>query len=335
MIVANQNLRADDYLRAFASILGGISIALGCSVIIGWYGHHAALVRVFEGLAVMQPDTAVAFVLCGAAILAGQHGSRKLMAVLGVTAGLFGLMTIIEHVFGFDLRINQLLAGHRAGELASDLTQMALFTGICFSLAGIALVIGRHAERSRPRAALMGILGAVVFGVGTVAFSGYLTGLTGAYAWAKFSGMALHTALGLMILGTGIVARGWLVATEATTASPRWLPLLVGAAGLTATIILWQAFHASEQLKIEQVVRNEAINVHNHIASSVNTRLFEVLRAATHWQRRNIESLHETRRETTLLVQMIRGLRASAGSIPTIASVGGAKEENKTSSARI
>lgn len=310
MIEANQNIRADDYLRAFASVAAGFCILLGCSVIIGWYGQNTALVRVFEGVTAMQPNTAVAFVLCGAAILAGQRGGRRFMAVLGATAGVFGLLTAIEHMLAFDLRINQLLAERRAGELASDLTQMAPFSGISFSLAGGALVIGCDAERSRLRAASMGFLGAAIFGVGTIAFSAYLTGLTGAYAWRSFNGMALHTALGFMILGAGIVASGWVAAIEATTDSARWLPLLVGATGLMATIILWQAFHASEQLKIEQVVRNEAINVHNQIASNVNSTLFEVLRGASRWQRLHLESENETESEAMLLIQAIRGLRA-------------------------
>ena len=71
--------------------------------------------------------------------------------------------------------------------------------------------------------------------------------------------------------------------------SARWLPLLIGAASLTATAVLWRAILASEELKFQQIVRKEAINVHNRIATHLNATMFEFLRSATRWERFQVE----------------------------------------------
>jgi signal transduction histidine kinase/sensor domain CHASE-containing protein len=91
---------------------------------------------------------------------------------------------------------------------------------------------------------------------------------------------------------------------------PLWLSLLIGAGGLTATLFLWQSFVASEEVKTEQIVRNETINVHNQIATQLNAIMFEFLRSATRWERFDLASAEKMQSETELLIQWLRGIHA-------------------------
>jgi hypothetical protein len=76
------------------------------------------------------------------------------------------------------------------------------------------------AERVRDGAALLGLslqsgsrfrhlysalMGSIVVAMGTAALVGYAAGMPGAYRWGHFNSMALHTALGFILLGGGVV----------------------------------------------------------------------------------------------------------------------------------
>jgi PAS domain S-box-containing protein len=297
-------------LRGCVFGAGLFTIALGISVIAGWYFHIAALLQVFDGLIAMQPNTAIGFVFCGTALVVADLDARRIGLFFGVGAGLLGVITVLENAWAFDLHVNQLLVGGLAGGLEPYITRMAPATAVCFFLAGIAFMAAATPAHSRIRAPLMGLLGVIVVAIGTVGFAGYLTGLTGTYASGGVDGMAVHTALGFIVLGGGIVCLGWIAATSREIPSPRWLPLLIGAGSLTATVVLWQAIFASEELKFEQIVRNETINVHNRIASHLNASMFEFLRSATRWERFNLVSAENAQNETEQLIQGPRGIHA-------------------------
>ncbi|MDR3404754.1 MAG: hypothetical protein P4L99_19780 [Chthoniobacter sp.] len=54
--------------RLAAFVTSAAVIALGLVVLIGWYAHYAPLVQIVPGLAAMQYNTALCFVLCGLAL---------------------------------------------------------------------------------------------------------------------------------------------------------------------------------------------------------------------------------------------------------------------------
>jgi len=84
------------------------------------------------------------------------------------------------------------------------------------------------AERSWLEPPMMGLLGSIFIGIGAVALLGYLIGISGTYAWGEFGGMALHTALGFMVLGVGIIALAWVAGTTEEMNSPRGFRCLSG-----------------------------------------------------------------------------------------------------------
>jgi hypothetical protein len=85
--------------RFITKLTGGLAGALGLLVIAGWHTHNLTLIQVLPGLAAMQFNTALGFVLSGMALV-GAIGSRvRLPFACGAIVALVGLLTQIEDIF--------------------------------------------------------------------------------------------------------------------------------------------------------------------------------------------------------------------------------------------
>ncbi|MGE5216147.1 MAG: hypothetical protein ACM3SP_03980, partial [Chloroflexota bacterium] len=307
-----QNRAAIPHLKYCILASATLSGALGLFGLAAWLTGNTMLVKILAGAIALQPNTAIGFLLCGAALFAARRGMRRVELLFGIGVELLGLVTISEYLFNLDLRINEALLGLIGGGASTDLAPMAPSTAIGFLLAGTAFAIAWDGQSTPARRASVGSLGAIVLGIGAVACVGYLTDLSATYAWDRLNGMALLTALGFVVVGGGLVAIARRRGNGVPNASPRWLPLFVGVSCLTATLVLWQAFLASDNAKIRQLIRDQEINVHNRITSNINSVMFELIRSATRWERYNLESPERIQDEAALLLQWLRGLHAIA-----------------------
>src|SRR5207302_5392894 len=113
--------------------------------------------------------------------------------------------------------------------------RMAPNTAVCFVLAAAALLLEGGRARAGRRSPIVGLLGSVVVSLGAVAISGYLFGVK-TYGWGSFLPMAPQTASGFALLGIGIMAAAWGEGRSEAIATPRWLPIPVGVAAVTATL---------------------------------------------------------------------------------------------------
>jgi signal transduction histidine kinase len=84
----------------------------------------------------------------------------------------------------------------------------------------------------------------LVFGLGVVAITGYLTQLETAYGWGNLTRMALHTCVGFVFLAIGFLALTWRDDITNETMVPSWLPVPIAIGGLTVTICFWQAIQS-------------------------------------------------------------------------------------------
>ena len=118
----------------------------------------------------------------------------------------------------------------------------------------------------------MTLLGGVVVGLGTVALSGYVTGVIRAYVWGQFTRMAIHTAFGFCVLGGGVVALAWDAGRDDRAAATRRLPILVGLAAATATLCVWQALVVEESAQLDLIRHLETVNTHLPLTSLTRTQ---------------------------------------------------------------
>jgi serine/threonine protein kinase len=96
------------------------------------------------------------------------------------------------------------------------------------------------------------ILGLLTFGLSAVAFSGYFTGLETTYGWGNLTRMAVHTSVGFICLSIGLICFVWSRDIREEARLPRWFPVLLAIAILTATLSFWQALAVENALIHDQ-----------------------------------------------------------------------------------
>jgi len=191
-----RSILQDRFLTSIGWGSGGSTLLLGLVVIFGWYTGNSTLTKVNPAFVQMQFNTAFGFVLCGAGLLCFCSSKDRWAAVLGSLAALIGFLTLVEYIGAIDLGIDEIFIKHPHDPLTSHPGRMAPNTALCFFLSGAALLLGRFRSEHLPIGSLPALLSGLAFGLGTVAFYGYLTNVETAYGWGKLTRMAVHTAGG-------------------------------------------------------------------------------------------------------------------------------------------
>jgi signal transduction histidine kinase len=121
----------------------------------------------------------------------------------GSLAALIGLATLSEHVFGWNLGIDERLFADTPGVAATASPgRMGPPASTCFAVAGISLVL-LHLRRSLRLAQLLPVL-IVMWSL--LAMLGYAYGAEELYGVARFTGIAFITAVTLLALAIGLLA---------------------------------------------------------------------------------------------------------------------------------
>jgi PAS domain S-box-containing protein len=227
---------------ALVAAASGASVAaLGGLVVAGWLTVAVALVQVLPGFPPMQYNTALGFMICGAALLCAALDLRRPTALLGGMAAVIGLATLSEYFFRADLGIDDLLVETYVLTGVANPGRMAPNSAVALALIGAALVGLSCRSRSRAWHVYPALLGSVVIALGTAALVGYAAGVPGAYGWGHFNRMAIHTALGFILLGGGVIGLAWNAAKTGSSEAPLWLPAVVAVAVATVTLCMWYA----------------------------------------------------------------------------------------------
>ncbi len=178
-------------------------VVVGCLVLLGWMLNISVLKNILPDLASMKPNSAIAFVLVGLALWFIATGrsrtSYRLPQILALLVFLIGLLTLSEYLFGWDLGIDQFLFQNTASTTIK--IRMAEATAFGFTLLGLALLLLIDARRY----ILTQIFALIVFGIGLLAFVGYIFSANALYREALFNTIALPTALALCASGLGIL----------------------------------------------------------------------------------------------------------------------------------
>lgn len=185
---------------------GLLLIGTGTIVLIGW----AADIHLLKGLfgpITMKANAAVGLLAAGVALQL-LDSSRRIPRALGWTCALLvggiGAATLGEHLVAWDLQIDQLLVRERPGAAATTSPgRMGPNAALCLALSGIALACLYRSSRRAIVAAQ--VLGAAVVTLALVPTVGYLYGAQALYAIARYTGIAAHTGISLLVLGIAIL----------------------------------------------------------------------------------------------------------------------------------
>jgi two-component system NtrC family sensor kinase len=265
----------------------------------------------------MHYNAALSFLLCGLGLLALTLGWFRLAAACGAVAGMVGFVTLGEDLFGISLGLDQLFMRAYITVRTSYPGRMGPNTALGLALTGTAIFVMSRSARRAQFLLMTGPLGAIVLALGLVAFIGYLTGLK-AFRWGYFTDMAVHAALGCVLLGAGVIACAWrLGVTEQAMAAQRFASL-VGIGVLTVTLCLWQALIASEDALVERTIEITEVSVHNEIMTQVHSRIFSLVRMAKRWEIEGKPSREAWESDAELYVSHFPAVQAVAWVDPSL-----------------
>jgi PAS domain S-box-containing protein len=311
------SIRNPAHTQSFAALVAAASgasvAALGGLVIAGWLTVAVALIQVLPGMPPMQYNTALGFMICGAALLSATLDLRRPTCLLGGLAAAIGLATLFEYLFQGNFGIDDLLVETYVITGVSDPGRMAPNSALALSLVGLALIVLAWRPVSPSWHLWPALLGAIVVAIGTAALVGYAADVPRAYGWGNFNRMGLHTAIGFTLLGGGIVGLAWNNAQTESGDTPDWIPGLSALAVIAVTLCMWYGLSSGGHAGISghtaiPAGRDPAVATITLFTGFVSALLLGRSLRAGQVARRHARSLHSANR--TLQQEMDIRIRA-------------------------
>jgi signal transduction histidine kinase len=198
-----------DFFERVPLIAGGAVAIIGALVLAGWALNVPIVTQSSQGGIPMIPLTALCFVLAGGALTMAVRPNHTavteaIQQTLAAAVATIAVLSFYENIRGGTSEFDLLLFGDRirAGPLSPP-GRVAINTSACLLLFALALLFIPHDQRKRDLRAQM--FASPGLFIALVAILGYVFGVKGMYSLSQTSGMALPTAIALLILGVGIL----------------------------------------------------------------------------------------------------------------------------------
>jgi len=206
--IADHSVKSSRFVsrsKAFSRAAAVLVMLVGALAMIGWLVDVAWLKSIYGDIT-MKANTALALILMGASLWslqgADHKSSRRLGKICAAVAGLIGLLTLTEHVIGWNLHIDQLLFTEPPGALATTSPgRMGITASSCFTMFGIAMLLLYR----RQAVSLAQVLSIASGFWALLAIIGYAYGAQALFGIARYTGIALPTSIALFVLCLGIL----------------------------------------------------------------------------------------------------------------------------------
>ena len=194
--------------RSVVAALGLYAVLGGLTSFIGWAADIPRLTDWINSGISIQPNTCVAVMAAGAAVILLAWGHRRAAAVLGLLVALIGSSVLFEYFSGVDLGIDRVLMFGRTwgngGVLSTG--RMGPPGATSWTLIGTALVLvatGRRGSRAR---ALAVVLAFGAFSLAGLSVTGYLYSADILYTLPRLTVIALQTSSFVLATTLAIIA---------------------------------------------------------------------------------------------------------------------------------
>ena len=191
------------FARVLPRVAAVATALLGILVLAGWAFAIPSLRSVLPGAVEMKANTALALIVSSIAlfVLNKWHARWQLRVAQALAAAvcLLGLATFAEYVFGWQLHIDELLFRDTGNAYNAIRGRMSPLSALAFASIGIAMV----AVPIRALQPLTWFGAACVTSIGSVSLLGYLWNAAELVTDVWLPPVALHSALGFVLLGIG------------------------------------------------------------------------------------------------------------------------------------
>jgi hypothetical protein len=178
---------------------GWMLIALGALVLWGWYNHEDFLVQVNPKYVAMAPNTAIGFIEMGLALVLTSYLPMKYTMPIWWFACYVSALTLIEYGTGIKTDIHDMFNMAYIAIRANEPGMMSPGTAYCFMAASLSFMF----VRSKP---LYKFAYWSITLIASVVLLGYLSGVRALYSFSIYTDMAVHTAIGFILVAKGLEA---------------------------------------------------------------------------------------------------------------------------------
>jgi PAS domain S-box-containing protein len=188
-----------------ARMAATVTTLFGLVTLAGWVFDLPILTRVLPGAVEMKVNTAVAVILCGAALLIladrAAVNAVRIAQTFALAATAIGLASLGEYVFGLQLGIDELLIKDTETAYNPFRGRMSPFSAAAFVVIGSALAAMRHESWLNAAKSAAGL----VILIGAVSILGYLWSAGELITDALVPPVAINTAICFVLLGAGVL----------------------------------------------------------------------------------------------------------------------------------
>ncbi len=194
-------------LHRWASYLAYLLMGIAIAVLIGWIFDIYLLKHVFEGYVSMRPTTAICFLCSGIALLhlskASSISSQHWRCILPIGLSLIIATASLSHyLLNGPLGIDSLISYAEKHLTKEEFSwRMSFVSALCFILSGIALILTEFRKGSL----LPNLLSGITLATGFIFLAGYIFKSSDFQTILNFTALAIHTSIGFIILGIGIL----------------------------------------------------------------------------------------------------------------------------------
>lgn len=267
-------------------LMGAALLILGILVIAGWYLGNLHLIQIYPTFAPMQYNTALGFAFSGLSILALASKRYNEAGLCGFVVCALGAITLMQYILAIDFGIDELFIDHYVTTKTSHPGRMAPNTALCFSLAGVALLSMARPHITLRQHFMQRALGTLVAALGGIALISYIADLETGYGWSNLTRMAAHTAIGFVILGTGLLIHAHNVGIQQNAGAKYWFAILTATFMLIFTLVLWEEVRKQETRLIDGIVREEVKTIRQSIIDNISHSVIALRRMAQRWEAR-------------------------------------------------
>jgi PAS domain S-box-containing protein len=186
-----------------------LAALIGALVLVGWLFDASWLQDLDPRLVAMKPNTALAFMCLGTALVLSReppicrHG-RAVVRLLAGFVGVLASLTLFEYAFARNLGIDELLFAERSAPPGTHApSRMSLITALNLLLlsVGVQMLSGK----AKGRAPLVAQSAAQVAALGSsLVLVGYLFNVPDLYSFTPYASVALHSALAFLLSSIGL-----------------------------------------------------------------------------------------------------------------------------------
>jgi PAS domain S-box-containing protein len=186
--------------------MGAVLVLLGCSVMFGWWVQLPLLVRWLPESASMPFSTALSFVVAGSALLVSVSDAvlhRRVTTAMGGALAIIAVSALVEHLSQTELGIDWPSLHEWLHDPDRTPGRMSAGTAGGLLMSGAVLILATRV-RHRWMGTVVRLLTLGVAAIGAFGLAGHLVSARLLFPEYVFAGVAVHTALGLLVLAVGM-----------------------------------------------------------------------------------------------------------------------------------